>query len=707
MPTPPGETWLAGSVVPTPVPRGYRAALGLVAVAMVLLPGLYLGLIGLIGWATCWHATAHRGWLAAGGSAPVLLYVTPLLVGGIVILFLIKPLFTRPAHREATLALDHVAHPEFFRFLGELCRAIGAPLPARVDVDCAVNASASLRDGFGSLGRHDLVLTLGLPLAAGLSVRQLGGVLAHEFGHFTQGGGMRLSYLVRTINFWFARVVYERDALDLQLDEWARDADFRLALLLQLARGAVWLSRRVLHGLMLLGHAVSCLLMRQMEYDADRVETQVSGSAGFVATSRRLTHLHAGATLALTRLAELWRERRLPDDFPEFIRHAADSLDETVRQQIDAATDTDVTDLWDTHPATSDRMRAAERLGEPGVCQHDLPARVLFGDFSDLCRTVTRAHYQTALGLEVPAASLVSVAELIGQTEVREAELQALRDYLPGWDPEARPLAPDPDNLATVLPPEELLRRIREARQRLDEVLGDWPGPAAEWDRALLEHRRIGVLEQLVAADLRVASVEGIPRTDSASLRQLGQHWETTVSQLRATWDPIQGPLRDRWQAALQLWWQDPPPESDPGTLRVRRDEIATLSRLARELARSGPRLVRLHVAWQALESLLTHQGATRTPEALAAAIGRLRSEVQQTGREMVSPLEGTPYPFSHAQGRIRITDLWRPSLTSADPDLEAYQLGAGLLEHLPPLHTRCVGRLVALALEAERAHGV
>ena len=59
--------------------------------------------------------------------------------------------------------------------------------------------------------KKDLVLTIGLPLVAGLSIREFGGVLAHEFGHFAQGGGMRLTALVRFVNGWFARVVYERD----------------------------------------------------------------------------------------------------------------------------------------------------------------------------------------------------------------------------------------------------------------------------------------------------------------------------------------------------------------------------------------------------------------------------------------------------------------------------------------------------------------
>lgn len=60
-------------------------------------------------------------------------------------------------------------------------------------------------------------------LYLGLTVRQLAGVIAHEFGHFTQGTAMRLTYLVGQVNLWFARVVYQRDAWDLWLDTLDND----------------------------------------------------------------------------------------------------------------------------------------------------------------------------------------------------------------------------------------------------------------------------------------------------------------------------------------------------------------------------------------------------------------------------------------------------------------------------------------------------
>ena len=147
-------------------------------------------------------------------------------MGLIVILFMVKPLFAGRPPAPPAMALDTEQERLLFAFIGRICRLVGAPRPRRVEVNCAVNAAASFRLGAASLFGQDMTLTIGLPLVAGLSMRQFAGVLAHEFGHFSQGAGMRLTYVIRQINGWFFRVVYERDRWDLELDRAARAAGF-------------------------------------------------------------------------------------------------------------------------------------------------------------------------------------------------------------------------------------------------------------------------------------------------------------------------------------------------------------------------------------------------------------------------------------------------------------------------------------------------
>ncbi|MDB4986822.1 MAG: hypothetical protein JWN04_2000, partial [Myxococcaceae bacterium] len=237
-----------GPLEPVRVTLIYRLAIGLVGLGMLILPALYLGLVAAAAYALIWHAVNNATLLSSVRSArgALVLYVSPLFVGGTLLLFMIKPLFARRPPEPERVSVTRAEQPELFALVERLCALIGAPTPGRIDVDCAVNASASFRSGLGSMLSGDLVLTIGLPLVSGLSLRQLTGVLAHEFGHFAQGSGMRVSYVIRSVNAWFANVVYGRDQWDERLLSGARNSDIRLALVFHLARFRVFCTRLLL-----------------------------------------------------------------------------------------------------------------------------------------------------------------------------------------------------------------------------------------------------------------------------------------------------------------------------------------------------------------------------------------------------------------------------------------------------------------------------
>ena len=196
-----------------------------------------------------------------------------IIAGSIAVLFMLKPLFARTVTHSGQVSLNRGGQPLLFEFVERICDTVHAPRPTRIDVNFDINASAGYAGGFSSLFRSDLVLTIGLPLVAGLSLQQFAGVLAHEFGHFSQGAGMRVSWVIRNVNMWFARVVYSRDAWDEWLVDASEETDFRIGWIFYIARLAVFLSRGVLWCFMMLSHAATCWLSRQMEYDADRYET--------------------------------------------------------------------------------------------------------------------------------------------------------------------------------------------------------------------------------------------------------------------------------------------------------------------------------------------------------------------------------------------------------------------------------------------------
>ncbi len=419
-----------GDIKPVPVSLGYRLALLAVTVFTVLMPMIYVGLIGLVAWFLWWHGTGNAEIMKRPPNLGAfifmnLLYFGPLVIGVILLVFMCKPLFARPGGSSRLVSLDPRREQRMFAFVGRLCDAVGAPHPARIDLSCEVNASASFRRGWLSFLEHDLVLTIGLNLVAGQSLRQFAGVLAHEFGHFSQGWAMRASYLIRSVNMWFARVVYQRDVLDEKLEDMSEDDDNHLAVIviLWLARGMVWLSRRILWVLMMISHMFTTLLSRHMEFDADRHAMRLVGRDAFASALRELPVLCAADGVVRADIDAAWQESRNLARIPPKVR--SELIEEGLAESGG---------MYASHPATRDRIAAGAAEPERGMFDADGPATQLFADFAGLSKRVTLAWYADEAGLIVRPENLIPSVRIIAdqQREGQDAE-RVERIFGPLW----------------------------------------------------------------------------------------------------------------------------------------------------------------------------------------------------------------------------------------------------------------------------------
>ena len=392
----------------------YRVGLLAVTAGMILLPVLYVALIAAVGWLICYHAVHNVDWITtiAGVRIGVFLYGAPLVSGGIVIAFMIKPLFAPPARAWQPCSLFRDQEPLLFAFVECVRRALGAPEPKRIDVDCQVNASASFRRGFRSLFGRDLVLTLGLPLVGALSVGELASLLTHELAHFSQGVGMRLTYVIRRVNGWFARVVYDRDQWDETLAAWSEEESW-MSLIALLARFFVWLTRRVLWLLMVVGELISATMLRQLEWHADRCAIHLAGSRAFERGREKLVLLSVATDFAGQILNSAHRRGQLPDDYMVLTASIAGAIPDDVRRQIVAAHLSAKTGFFDSHPAAKDRVRHARALAAEGIFRSDLPATFLMSNFAMLSKAATRDMYRFNLRWLLKHVQLVPTSDLL------------------------------------------------------------------------------------------------------------------------------------------------------------------------------------------------------------------------------------------------------------------------------------------------------
>lgn len=649
-----------GRIRPVPIRPGYALALLSVAFLTVLLPLIYLGLIGLVAWLTWWHAVNDAGVFSGvrgsgGAKMAAVAYVGPLVIGIVLVVFMLKPLFARPPERSRPVSIDPRREPRLIAFIERLCDAVGAPRPTRIDVTCEVNASASFRRGWVSFLGNDLVLTIGLNLVSGQNVRQFAGVLAHEFGHFAQGWAMRACYVIRSVNHWFARVVYQRDALDEKLVEMSNsDIHFALNLILWIARGMVWLTRRILWVLMMVGHLFSSLLSRQMEFDADRHAVRLVGNQGFASALRELPVLCAAEHGAHSDLGAAWRERRLADDLPALVAGNLTQIPDELRARIIADGLAESAGMYASHPATRDRIAAGAAEPDRGVFAADGPASQLFADFPGLCRRVTLAWYAEEAGLAVRPDNLVPTASLIArQQEAADAMRRAERLLGPVW------------SSTTLFAP------AGEARPA-----GDAEALAKRLEEADAACQRAATAVALCAAGLQPDAGEfGLAEPTLAAARSSRLAAVERRRGLRAEAAAAAAAIAPRLAAA-------------PQAVRDTLAHLALLQDDADEL-RSGMDIVSALFA-----NLEGREQDERLVASIRSELGRQRSRLEK----LRMSAGGRPYPFEHATPGVTLKAYLAPEVPAADDAQSLMQTCDHALRNLFALHGRCLSTAVGSA---------
>ena len=690
---------LSGTIEHARLSWTYRAGLVVVAIAMLILPLLYLGLIGAVGAAVWWHLTANT-WIAGAGSFGLwrlIAYLGPAIAGVVLVFFMIKPVLARPARQVDPIPIQPDAEPDLVEFVTRICEEVHAPVPSRIQVDCKINASASF-SSMPALLRPRFVLTIGLPLAAGLTVRQLGGILAHEFGHFAQGGGMRLTYLIRSINAWFGRVVGERDQWDDKLERWIKDSDGRIAIILAMAQVSIWCSRLVLHGLMLIGHGISCFMTRQMEFDADSYEIELVGTATFVETFARLRELNVGARVGYAALKEGWVRRTLPSDLPAFLLDRCARMPQELATQVREIPDAK-TALFDTHPADVDRVRAAEQANASGVLEGGgAPATMLFRDFDALSAAATRHHYEHELRLSLESATLVDTDVAVAAGLVRQKGYEAARTF---FGEHVSLLRPVPSRLPGLesLTATELIDKLLEARRAMSANATSLEPyrKFEEFDRKLTLAQAAQLLLESGFSTVPAADF-GLPEGTRAGADETEGFAITQLRSLEPAVQRLDDIAATRLACALALL--------DHRVLDLEADSRAELRR---QVARLSPSLVAFADAWphvHQIERLLLAGGLVRAnlerspnPDAtsvkVTAIVDRIRVLLGRV-RTAIGDAEG---PDDGPGGPRRLVTLLALEST-LDTELKA----PNAVRAAASLRMDVIGRLCAVALQVEAA---
>ncbi|MGC4118552.1 MAG: M48 family metallopeptidase [Myxococcales bacterium] len=688
---------LDGHVEPVRVPALYRVGLFLVALAMVALPLVYVAVIVLVSWLVYLHAV-HNTDLLGSSLFSSIAYGGPLVIGAVGVFFLVKPLFAQRTKPNASYLLGPQAEPRLHAFVARLAELVGARAPAEIRVDLDVNASARLCGAFRGIFSSDLTLTIGLPLAAGLSLRQFTGVLAHELGHFSQGTALRLNAVVMSINLWFARVVYERDSWDEALRN-ARAPHFALSAVILGAQAFVAVSRGLLWCLMRAGLFLSSFLSRQMEYDADLFEVRVCGSAELAGTFLALRELAVAQERTWAVLNAAWAEGRYCDDVVAFTELLRERMPQEVKEALARAEGPAKAGVFDSHPSDAERISRAQREGGDGIFHLDAPARALFSDFQALCRERSQVLAQQTLESDLERAHRQTAAELVEEFDSRERDRDAFDRYFRDEVTPYRPVLSTLVRNESPVPPEDELRHCREW------LMGRKAPAAQRYEKALAR-----IKEASRAAELK--AVFAGEEAAKLGLAGLGSGDEVAAA---LELEGAQGALADaerlcsnRLRATLALLERPEVVARLAGGAALTR-EAQTLAAATVELA---PYFAQLE-AWRRelaiydalLQALPTNQGNALAIHSLMNQARVMLDRVEG----VFHPLQQVRYPFPHADGEASVAGylLAGCQLPDIEEVADIHAAGTQMGQRLGALHERLLARLAVIGEVVERSLGL
>ncbi len=467
----------SGKIVPHKPTFLYKLGLSITAFAMILLPVLYLVMIIGISALLVWHASNFDDiWRECSKDGHVgkdffWAYIAPLIAGFGILIFMVKPLFA-PKQKETNLrSVSRQEEPALFNLIDKLCDLTGAPIPDKVQIDMQVNAYASLVNGPFSLKKKKLSLTIGLPLLAGMNLQMLAGVIAHELGHFSQGTAMRLTYIINSVNFWFARVVYVRDRLDRGLESLSKVGVGQIVAMILLLRFMIFLGRRVLWLLMMVGKIISCFMMRQMEYDADLYEVKIAGSNCFSETSLTLNQLNASFNRSMGELQYTWGQKLLCDDFMGLLLVNQNNMPDNIKHDISKRVMEEKAGYFHTHPSTRDRVAKALAANEPGIFHDNRPASDILVNAKALFENMTRDFYQAMLGDNYRTEYLVKCEDYLKESTLDSNDVKAFQSFYQGMMGMGNILKVDWSHFESINQLSILQAKLAEIRSGIEQIL--------------------------------------------------------------------------------------------------------------------------------------------------------------------------------------------------------------------------------------------
>lgn len=223
-----------------------------------------------------------------------------IVTSSMIFIFLFKYLFTsQKTDRTGFTEITEADQPELIKFINNIAVQVGTPKPKHIYLTPDVNAFVFYNSSFWSMFFPvKKNLAIGMGLIHSVSIDELKGIVAHEFGHFSQRS-MRLGSYVYYVNKIVYNMLYNNTDFYQTFAKWGSIhgiLSFFTSMSFQAVRAIQWLLQQ-LYKLINLNYMG---LSREMEFHADEVASTVAGCKPITTSLSRIGFSSSTFEMALS-----------------------------------------------------------------------------------------------------------------------------------------------------------------------------------------------------------------------------------------------------------------------------------------------------------------------------------------------------------------------------------------------------------------------
>lgn len=628
----------------------------------------------------------------------VIAQLAVLLLAGLLLLFLLKPLVALFHLEQGGVPLGEDQEPDLYAFVEKVCERIGAPMPAEIRLLEDATIRVAYQHGPQGWMENRTVLTLGVPLIAGLNCSQLTALLARHLSPYRNKTFPRAAAIMLHGHEWLQRTVDGEDIVDRTLKRWHEETRLGDGLyrVLQLLLGP---SRHMVGWRLRLSRALDRRVVHRLAADADRLALAFSGSEGFIRLVDQVNLLAFVGDNLLSNLETQWRSKgTLPGNLVQLMVMRSRQLPVYTPQKLRLLEEQQKATTGNILPSEQQRLQP---LGNTAVTPGDSclsPAAVLFHHYSKLTRTMTLRYYHHRLRLPVSPFQLQQVS---GKQSLEAMQQQRLDSYF--------------HQLYVDFLPLKLISRVRDIRA-LAEAKQAWALGVArcqsEYEQAKAAKAHFAKAESaLVATSTREAihlagvwrqwgesklnssvmdavhqNARDSERIHQQALHGLEQHIKAYALHLSAV------------LAALHHAGDKLP---DAAALK---QEVQLLLATLEVIENAQIQLRELKLQTLLLETLLSLRSSGRNTK-LNDHIETQAEDVQHFTRAIGFALKNAPYPFADRKSDQLMKYVLQNALTEESAE-GIFDRGRDTVEVLAQVQRRALVRLITIADQVEKSMG-